>query len=69
MKGVGWEASKSLDVQQAKKAGELVSEVTPNHFAYKALQVIRCNCVKYERQTAMPKRTVEKNIYTDEVYW
>ncbi|XP_055085851.1 nebulin-related-anchoring protein [Periophthalmus magnuspinnatus] len=26
MKGVGWEASKSLDVQQAKKAGELVSE-------------------------------------------
>lgn len=28
MKGVGWEASKSLDVQQAKKAGELVSEVT-----------------------------------------
>lgn len=27
MKGVGWEASKSLDVQQAKKAGELVSEV------------------------------------------
>lgn len=28
MKGVGWEASKSLDIQQAKKAGELVSEVT-----------------------------------------
>lgn len=27
MKGVGWEASKSLDVQQAKKAGDLVSEV------------------------------------------
>ncbi|RVE59483.1 hypothetical protein OJAV_G00188890 [Oryzias javanicus] len=26
MKGVGWEASHSLDVQQAKKAGELVSE-------------------------------------------
>ncbi|XP_076007991.1 nebulin-related-anchoring protein isoform X2 [Genypterus blacodes] len=26
MKGVGWEAGKSLDVQQAKKAGELVSE-------------------------------------------
>ncbi|XP_024141438.1 nebulin-related-anchoring protein isoform X2 [Oryzias melastigma] len=26
MKGVGWEASNSLDVQQAKKAGELVSE-------------------------------------------
>ncbi|CAJ1081016.1 nebulin-related-anchoring protein isoform X1 [Xyrichtys novacula] len=26
MKGVGWEASKSLDVQQAKKAGALVSE-------------------------------------------
>ncbi|KAM9817532.1 nebulin-related-anchoring protein [Neosynchiropus ocellatus] len=26
MKGVGWEASKSLDMQQAKKAGELVSE-------------------------------------------
>ncbi|XP_038592432.1 nebulin-related-anchoring protein isoform X1 [Micropterus salmoides] len=26
MKGVGWEGSKSLDVQQAKKAGELVSE-------------------------------------------
>uniref|UniRef100_A0A3Q3KPX8 LIM zinc-binding domain-containing protein n=1 Tax=Monopterus albus TaxID=43700 RepID=A0A3Q3KPX8_MONAL len=26
MKGVSWEASKSLDVQQAKKAGELVSE-------------------------------------------
>ncbi|KAM8836590.1 nebulin-related-anchoring protein [Spinachia spinachia] len=26
MKGVGWEASKSLDVQQAKKAGELISE-------------------------------------------
>ncbi|KAF7666540.1 hypothetical protein LDENG_00102970 [Lucifuga dentata] len=26
MKGVGWEASQSLDVQQAKKAGELVSE-------------------------------------------
>lgn len=35
MKGVGWEASKSLDVQQAKKAGELVSEVTyaPECFA------------------------------------
>lgn len=27
MKGVGWEASQSLDVRQAKKAGELVSEV------------------------------------------
>lgn len=27
MKGVGWEVSKSLDVQQAKKAGELISEV------------------------------------------
>lgn len=27
MKGVGWEASQSLDVKQAKKAGELVSEV------------------------------------------
>lgn len=27
MKGVGWEVSQSLDVQQAKKAGELVSEV------------------------------------------
>uniref|UniRef100_A0A3P8VD62 Nebulin-related anchoring protein n=1 Tax=Cynoglossus semilaevis TaxID=244447 RepID=A0A3P8VD62_CYNSE len=26
MKGVGWEASESLDVQQAKKAGELISE-------------------------------------------
>uniref|UniRef100_UPI003AAD81BA nebulin-related-anchoring protein n=1 Tax=Centroberyx gerrardi TaxID=166262 RepID=UPI003AAD81BA len=26
MKGVGWEASASLDVKQAKKAGELVSE-------------------------------------------
>ncbi|KAM7370772.1 hypothetical protein PAMP_010293 [Pampus punctatissimus] len=26
MKGVGWEASNSLDVQQAKKAGDLVSE-------------------------------------------
>ncbi|XP_011486271.1 nebulin-related-anchoring protein isoform X2 [Oryzias latipes] len=26
MKGVGWEASNSLDVQQAKKAGELISE-------------------------------------------
>ncbi|KAA8581535.1 hypothetical protein FQN60_003116 [Etheostoma spectabile] len=26
MKGVGWEASKSLDVQQAKKAGDLLSE-------------------------------------------
>uniref|UniRef100_A0A8C5HI81 LIM zinc-binding domain-containing protein n=1 Tax=Gouania willdenowi TaxID=441366 RepID=A0A8C5HI81_GOUWI len=26
MKGVGWETSKSLDVQQAKKAGDLVSE-------------------------------------------
>ncbi|XP_041818539.1 nebulin-related-anchoring protein isoform X2 [Chelmon rostratus] len=26
MKGVGWEASKSLDIQQAKKAGALVSE-------------------------------------------
>lgn len=27
MKGVGWEVSQSLDVRQAKKAGELVSEV------------------------------------------
>lgn len=27
MKGVGWEVSKSLDVQQARKAGELISEV------------------------------------------
>ncbi|XP_075948940.1 nebulin-related-anchoring protein [Anarhichas minor] len=26
MKGVGWEAGKSLDVQQAKKAGDLLSE-------------------------------------------
>lgn len=35
MKGVGWEASKSLDIQQAKKAGALVSEVTydPECFA------------------------------------
>lgn len=27
MKGVGWEVSESLDVQQARKAGELISEV------------------------------------------
>ncbi|XP_053722594.1 nebulin-related-anchoring protein isoform X2 [Synchiropus splendidus] len=27
MKGVSWEASKSLDLQQAKKAGELISQV------------------------------------------
>lgn len=27
MKGVGWEVSDSLDVQQARKAGELISEV------------------------------------------
>lgn len=34
MKGVGWEASNSLDVQQAKKAGELVSEVKDAVFEY-----------------------------------
>lgn len=27
MKGIGWEVSESLDVQQARKAGELISEV------------------------------------------
>ena len=27
MKGAGWEASGCLDVQQAKKAGDIVSEV------------------------------------------
>lgn len=27
MKGVGWEADGCLDVEQAKKAGDLVSEV------------------------------------------
>lgn len=37
MKGVGWEASKSLDVQQAKKAGELVSEVSSNPVTQNAL--------------------------------
>lgn len=37
MKGVGWEASKSLDVLQAKKAGELVSEVMFNTMTDKAL--------------------------------
>lgn len=37
MKGVGWEASKSLDVLQAKKAGELVSEVMFNTMTHKAL--------------------------------
>lgn len=37
MKGVGWEASVSLDAQQAKKAGELVSEVTCDPVAQNAL--------------------------------
>uniref|UniRef100_A0A3B5LKB8 Nebulin-related anchoring protein n=1 Tax=Xiphophorus couchianus TaxID=32473 RepID=A0A3B5LKB8_9TELE len=32
MKGVGWEASKSLDVQQAKKASDLASEYRKNFF-------------------------------------
>lgn len=36
MKGVGWEASKSLDVQQAKKAGELISEVTLDPMTHNA---------------------------------
>ncbi|XP_029312281.1 nebulin-related-anchoring protein isoform X2 [Cottoperca gobio] len=37
MKGVGWEAAKSLDVQQAKKAGALLSEVTSNPMTQNAL--------------------------------
>ena len=40
MKGVGWEASKSLDVQQAKKAGELVSEVTADSTFIKHVKVV-----------------------------
>lgn len=43
MKGVGWEASQSLDVQQAKKAGELVSEVRTiriGHFTQSEISII-----------------------------
>lgn len=56
MKGVGWEASKSLDVQQAKKAGDLVSEVT---FYPEYLAVINCaiksNCIKLQKYDKMVK--------------
>lgn len=39
MKGVGWEASKSLDVQQAKKASDLASEVISKQIIYQRLNV------------------------------
>lgn len=56
MKGVGWEASKSLDVQQAKKAGELISEVRSDPETQNALltsdisfgrQIKRCHSGRF----------------------
>lgn len=31
MRGVGWMAGESLDVRQAKKAGDIISEVKQHH--------------------------------------
>lgn len=57
MKGAGWVATGSLNVEQAKKAGELISEVRFPGSACDRLGCIRCAAFLYEIKIISTQKT------------